>query len=52
MNWVLPTPLLLFAGIGALLPMANLVRRRTSAPRLVAEAFVAALAMIALVWVA
>jgi H+/gluconate symporter-like permease len=37
MNWVLPTPLLLFAGVVALMPLAALVRRPTSAPRLVAE---------------
>ena len=52
MSWFLPTPLLLFAGIVALLPLAALVRRPTSAPRLVAEAFVSALAVIALVWLA
>jgi hypothetical protein len=45
-------PLLPFAGVVALLPLAALVRRPTSAPRLVAEAFVAALAVIALVWLA
>ena len=37
MSWILPTPLLLFAGVVALLPMATLVRQPTSAPRLVAE---------------
>jgi hypothetical protein len=52
MSWILPTPLLLFAGIVALLPIAALLRRPTSAPRLIAEAFVTALAMIALVWLA
>ena len=52
MSWILPTPLLLFAGVVALLPLAALVRRPTSAPRLVAEAFVTALAVIALVWLA
>jgi hypothetical protein len=50
MSWLLPTPLLLFAGVVALLPVAALVRRPTSAPRLVAEAFVTTLAVIALVW--
>jgi hypothetical protein len=36
----------------ALLPLGALVRRPTSAPRLVVEAFVTALAVIALVWLA
>jgi hypothetical protein len=43
------------AGIVALLPLTALVHRPTSAPRLVAEAFMVALAGIAafwLVWVA
>jgi hypothetical protein len=52
MSWTLPVPLLLFAGTMALLPLAALVRWPTSAPRLVAEAFVTALADIALVWLA
>jgi hypothetical protein len=55
MSWILPTPLLLFAGIVALWPLATLVRRPTSAPRLVAEAFVSTLAVIGafrLAWVA
>jgi len=38
------------AGVVALLPVAALVRRATSAPRLVAEAFVTALAVLAAVW--
>ena len=50
MSWILPTPLLLFAGIVALLPLAALVRRPTSAPRLTAEAFVTALAVIGVCW--
>jgi hypothetical protein len=50
MSWILPTPLLLFASVVALLPLVTIVHRPTSAPRLVAEAFVAALAVIALVW--
>ena len=50
MSWTLPVPLLLFAGVVALLPLVVLVRRPTSAPRLVAEAFVTTLAVIALVW--
>jgi hypothetical protein len=45
-------PLLPFAGVVALLPLAALVRRPTFAPRLVAEAFVTALAVISLVWLA
>jgi hypothetical protein len=52
MSWILPVPLLLLAGVVALWPLAVLVRRPTSAPRLVAEAFVTALAVIALVWLA
>jgi hypothetical protein len=52
MSWSLPTTVLLFAGVVALLPLAALVRRSTSASRLVAEAFVTALAVIALVWLA
>jgi hypothetical protein len=39
MSWILPTPLLLFAGVVALLPRAALVSRSTSALRLVAAAF-------------
>ena len=38
------------AGVVALLPVAALVRRATSAPRLVAEPFVTALAVLAAVW--
>ncbi len=45
-------PLLLFAGVVALLPLAAIVRRSTSTPRLLAEAFVTTLAVIALVWLA
>ena len=51
MNWILPAPTLLFAGV-ALLPLATLVRRPTSAPRLLAELFVTTLAVIALIWLA
>jgi hypothetical protein len=50
MSWLLPVPLLLFAGAVALLPLAAMVRRPTSAPRLVVEAFITALAVIAAVW--
>jgi hypothetical protein len=51
MSWLLPPPLL-FAGVVALLPLAAVVRRPTSAPRLLPQAFVTALAVIALVWLA
>jgi hypothetical protein len=44
MSWLLPTPLLLFAGAIALWPLA------ASALRLLVEAFVTTLAVIALVW--
>ena len=50
MRWILPIPLLLSAGVVTLPPLAALVRRPTSAPRLVVEAFLTALAIIALVW--
>jgi hypothetical protein len=49
MTWILPIPLLLFAGVVVLLSLAPLVRRPTSTPRLVAEAFVTALAVLGLV---
>ena len=52
MSWTLPLPLLLFAGVVAIWPLAALVRRPTSAPRLVAEAFLTALAAIAFAWLA
>ena len=52
MSWILPTPLLLLAGTVALLPLVTLMRRPTSAPRLVVEAFLTALAIIGLVWLA
>jgi hypothetical protein len=51
-KWILPVPLLLLAGAVALLPLAALVRRPTSVPRLMAEAFVTALVVIALVCLA
>jgi hypothetical protein len=50
MSWTLPTPLLLFAGVVALLPLVAIMRRSTSAPSLVAEALITALAVIALDW--
>jgi hypothetical protein len=49
MSWILPVPLLLFAGVAALLPLASLVRRPTSVRRLVVEAFVVTLLVIAAV---
>jgi hypothetical protein len=55
MSWLLPVPLLLFAGAVALWPLAAVVRRPTSATRLLIEAFGTTLAVIALVslaWVA
>ena len=48
----LPVPPRSLAGVGAFLPLAVLVRRLTSAPRLMVEAFVTTLAVIALVWLA
>ena len=51
-SWTLPGPLLLFAGLVALVPLASVVRRLTAAPRLLAEAFITALAVIAFVWLA
>ena len=50
MGWILPRPLLLFAGAIALWPQAAIVRRPTSLPRLLAGAFGSTLAVIALVW--
>jgi hypothetical protein len=53
MSWLLPLPLLLlFAGIVALLPLTEIVRRPTSAQRLVVEVFVVTLAVITAVWAA
>jgi hypothetical protein len=51
-SWTLPVPLLLFAGVVALLPLAAVVRRPTSTPRLLVEAFAVTVAVIALVWLA
>jgi hypothetical protein len=50
MSWTLPTPLLLFSGVVALLPLAMVVRRPTSARRLIVEAFAVTLGVIAAVW--
>ena len=49
MSWLLPTPLLLFVGAVALWPLAAIVRRPTSAFRLLAEAFGATVAVIGVV---
>jgi hypothetical protein len=49
-SWILPVPLVLFAGVVALLPLAALLRGPVSLPRLVVGVFVTALAVIALVW--
>jgi hypothetical protein len=52
---VLPVPRLLFACVVALWPLAAVVRRPTSAPRLLVGAFVTTLAVISafsLAWVA
>jgi hypothetical protein len=50
MSWLLPTPLLLFARVVALLPRPVLGRRPSLAHPLLVEAFVTTLAVIALVW--
>jgi hypothetical protein len=50
MSWILPVPLLAFAGVVALLPLAAVVRRATSVPRLIVEAFPVTVVVIALVW--
>jgi hypothetical protein len=50
MSWTLPTPLLLFAGVVALWPLAAVLRWPTSAPQLMVETFVVTLAVIAAVW--
>jgi hypothetical protein len=47
MGWILPVSLLLFASAVALWPLAAVVRRPSSAPRLVVEAFVVTVAVIA-----
>ena len=50
MSWILPAPLVLFAGAPALLPLTTLVRRPVSLPRRTARAFAVTLAGIGLVW--
>jgi len=55
MSGLLPTPLLLFPAVVALWPLAAVVRRPTSAPRPLIEAFAPTLAVIGLVqfaWIA
>jgi hypothetical protein len=50
LNWILPLPLLVVAAAVALLPLAAVMRRPTSAPRLVVEALAVTVAVIAAVW--
>ena len=50
MTWILPTPLLLFAGAVALLPLATVVRWLTSVPHLLVATFAVTLGVIAAVW--
>jgi hypothetical protein len=50
MTWILPPPLLLFAGVVVLWPLAAALRRPTTLLRLLAEAFGITLAVIGLVW--
>ena len=52
MSWLLPTPLLLVAGVVALWPLAAVVRRPTSRARLIVEAFGTTLTLIGFVWLA
>jgi hypothetical protein len=51
MSWILPIPLLVFAGAVALVPLAAVVRGPTP-PRLVVEASAVTLAVITVVWAA
>jgi hypothetical protein len=51
MSWLLPIPLLIVAGVVALLPLASLLRRPVSLPRLIAEAFGITVAVIGTFWV-
>jgi hypothetical protein len=50
MNWLLSPPMPLCAGVAALWPLAAVVCRPTSAPRLIAKAVLTIRAVIALVW--
>jgi hypothetical protein len=52
MSCTLPTPLLLFAGVVALWPLAVVGRRPTASRRLMAEAFITTLAIIGAFWLA
>jgi len=47
MSGLLPTPLLLFAGVVAIWPLAHVVHRPVSGQRLLVEAFVTTGAVIA-----
>jgi hypothetical protein len=51
MSWRRPIPQL-FGGVAALVPVVSWVRRSVSLSRVVVEAFITALALIALVWLA
>lgn len=52
MSWMLPPPILVFAGAVALWAFAAVVRRPPSLPRLVAKAFGTTLSIIGLVQLA
>ena len=60
MSWLLPTPLLIVAGVLALVPLTFLLRgdgkatpsRPVSLSRLIAEAFAVTLAVIGAFWLA
>jgi hypothetical protein len=51
MSWTLPMPLLFGGGV-ALWPLAAVLRRPTSVPRLLVEAFAVTLAVIGAFWLA
>jgi hypothetical protein len=51
-TWLRPTPLLLFAGVVAPLPLAQPLRWSITGPRLFVEAFVISFSVIAAVWFA
>jgi hypothetical protein len=52
MSWILPIPLLVFAGAVVLVPLAAVVRGPTPPPRLLVEASAVTLVVIAVVWAA
>jgi hypothetical protein len=51
-SWLLPTPMLLFAGVVALIFVPVLSRRPVSQARLAVEAFACAHLSVAVVWAA